>query len=266
MTRRLPTGCPSPAEDLPGFLAWHRQQFGGSTMTAPTGEPGPNTPATVTVTTGGGSSGGSPTPTPTPGPPASPPPSGDRVFTQDEVNRMMAREKDQGERAGRRALLQSLGVSDPDNAKPEEIKALLDAEQARRREQESEAERKLREASERDQAAAAREARALEREKRAVLTTAGLVLPTEPEPRQAALDAAARLLDIQPDDDDAVVQGKVDALKQQFPGLFGSAGSTTPPAPSGGPTGTPPRQTPAGDAYERGAARAKARLGSGAKT
>lgn len=34
MTGRLPRGCPSPADDLRGFLAWHRRAFGCALMIA----------------------------------------------------------------------------------------------------------------------------------------------------------------------------------------------------------------------------------------
>jgi hypothetical protein len=184
---------------------------------------------------------------------------------------MLTREKDQGERAERRKIAEQLGI-DPDKFDPAALKQIVDAKLAQDRAAETEAQRLQREAQEdRDKAKAEREAAAADRlaaRRTTALLAAGVALPAVPQSgdtpeaaaeRAAALNQAAALLDITPDADDAAVTAAVDTLKVRFPGLFTTSSTppTTRPAPSGGPTGTPPRPQPSGDAYDRGAERAK---------
>jgi hypothetical protein len=76
---------------------------------------------------------------------------------------------------------------------------------------------------------------------------------------ESVLGDASRLISLSPDATDAEVTEAITALKGRLPALFASQQS--PPPPSGEPGGTPPRQQPSGDAFQRGAERAKALLG-----
>lgn len=248
---RLPAGCPDPTVDLDAFLSWHRNgPAAGMTMTGPDQPPAPPAP---------------------PAAPAPPPPApDDRRFSQDDMTRTAAAEKDQGRRAGRREVLEpiakALGVDNVDDLDPAQLANLAAAAQTAQRERETEAERKAREADERAAAetrrADAAEARLLDARRDAALTSAGIVLPADPAERIAALQQARGLLSVSPDADDAAVLAAVESLRGRFPGLFSAHGTPpapgTPPPPPGQPTGTPPRQQASGDAFSKGAERAKA--------
>lgn len=169
---------------------------------------------------------------------------------QDEVSRIAAREKDQGERAGRRKFLESLGF-DPEKTKPEDVKALLDKQREEETARLTEQERKDKELAAREKALADRESQAKQAEHRArlteVLVTAGVA--------SANLDDARTLLEKVPADaDEKALKAEVEALKQRLPALF--APTAPPPPPGGGFQGTPPRPQANGDAYAKGRERA----------
>lgn len=229
------------AGDVEGFLAWHRQQpWHGFVMTTPTG--GEQPPA------------GQQPPAPGQGAPA--PPAGgqqqeERQLPQSEVDRIAAREKDQGKRAGQRAALEALGF-DPDTVKLEDVRKTLDTVREQEQARMTEVERREAAAVERERVAQERENAANERDRQARLTAALLEAGTSRE----NLDDARTLLSTVPADaDDTAVAEAVAALKGRLPALF--TGTAPPPPPGGSFTGTPPRPQPNGDAMQRGAERAR---------
>lgn len=175
-----------------------------------------------------------------------------KTYDQDAVTAMMTREKDQGRRSREREILEALGFPSLDEAKQwtaqrreEDVAKLSDAERAQR-----EAEAAAQRATElQQQAAADRLAARIER----TLIRSGVP--------DTALGRVTRLISVAPDADDEAVTSAVDELKAEMPTLFGAPPAVGPPAPSGGPSGTPPRPTPSGDAYQRGRERAQALLG-----
>jgi len=180
------------------------------------------------------------------------------TYTQADLNAIGAREKGLGDRDGRRAVLESLGLN-PDQFDAAAVRAALDAARAAETANLSDSERAKREAEADRQAAATAKAEAaadrLDARKERLLTAAGVA--------PGAMFVALGGLPLTAEDDDTAAQGKVEALKQAAPGLFGASTTTgTPLAPSGGPTGTPPRPTPTGDAFTRGQERAKRLAGN----
>lgn len=205
-------------------------------------------------------------PAPTPAPPATDPPKpgpptpGAASFSQEDLERIAAREKSQGERAGARKALEDFaaehGFTTVDDAKTF-IATARQAQQDALSEQEK-----------REQAIADREAKAEAREQAAVLRE-------QAASRRAVLvglgatgddlEDAAALLRAADDADDAAVTEAAEALKKRRPELFGAAPDPAarqamPPAPGGAPAGGPPaRQSPAGKPGDRGRAIAQAR-------
>ncbi|GAA3073488.1 hypothetical protein [Streptomyces glomeratus] len=156
--------------------------------------------------------------------------------TQEDLSRLLAREKTQGGRAAVKKLLGELGF-DNSEALTEFITTKRDAEQAaltelQRREQA--ADEKLRAAEAREAQAAAKERAAIRRAVLAGLGAAGDDLAD-------AVLLIDRALDDQPDADEEAVAAAAEQLKERRPELFGQAReTTTPPAPGGSPAGGPP--------------------------
>lgn len=155
--------------------------------------------------------------------------------TQEDLSRLLAREKTQGGRAALKKLLGDLGF-DNSEALTEFITTKRDADQAalteiERREQA--AEEKLRAAEARETQAAARERAAIRRAALAGLGAAGDDLGD-------AILLIDRALDDQPDADEEAVATAAEQLKERRPELFGQTGETTPAAPGGSPAGGPP--------------------------
>ena len=227
----------------PTLLGWTRRGRPIYTIAggAPDDPPGPPVPGAVGVVT-----------------PPAPPVSVPVTFTQDDLTRLAAREKAQGERAGEktgmRKIAELLGL-DPDTFDVAAVRKILDGQRNAEEAKLSDADKAKaaaqtdREAAAADRAAALNERLAGRKER--VLRAAGV-----PEGKGLAVAAAA--LDIAFDDDDATVNAAVTALQGDIPGLFAPGAPRVPGAPGGAPTGTPPRQQPNGDKYEAGAARARA--------
>ncbi|SED63942.1 hypothetical protein SAMN05428942_2175 [Streptomyces sp. 2112.2] len=159
---------------------------------------------------------------------------GDAV-SQEDLSRLLAREKTQGGRAAVKKLLGELGF-DNSEALTEFITAKRDAEQAaltevERREQA--AEEMLRTAETREAQAAARECAAIRRAALAGLGAAG-------DDLSDAILLIDRALDDHPDADEDAVAAAAEQLKERRPELFGQTRETTPPAPGGSPAGGPP--------------------------
>lgn len=157
---------------------------------------------------------------------------GSALITQDTLARLLAREKDQGSRAGVRKLVTDLGFQDA-AALSAWIEAQRTAEQAA-----------LTEVERREQAAAQREQQAQQREQQALQRLNQAIRHTELTRLGAAganLDDAIRLLDVPDDADQQAVADAAQALAERRPELFGPAAPpATPPAPSGSPAGGPP--------------------------
>ncbi|MFD7995504.1 hypothetical protein [Streptomyces mexicanus] len=189
---------------------------------------------------------------PKPGPPPAPAPV--PQYTQEDLERIAAKEKDQGKRAGARQALddlaKELGFTNPDD-----VKTFVAAARKAQQDALSEEERRRQELEQREQALAAREASAAARERaanrRAVLVGLGATGDD--------LEDAAALLRVADDADEQTVREAAEALKQRRPELFGTRPaqpSQLPPAPGGAPAGAPPaRTTPSKDDAK---ARAKA--------
>ncbi|MFE9812420.1 hypothetical protein [Streptomyces sp. NPDC005548] len=190
---------------------------------------------------------------PKPGPPAG------KVFNQDEVAALAAKEKAQGERAGARKALEEFaeanGFTSIDDAK-----AFIEAGRQAKEAALSEEEKRKAALDKREQDLAAREASTIARERvanrRAVL--AGLGATGDD------LDDAVALLRSADDADEQQLRDDAASLKTRRPELFGAPATTPatalPPAPGGAPAGgTPTRQAPAGRPGDRGREMARLR-------
>ncbi|MFI1436494.1 hypothetical protein [Streptomyces lydicus] len=159
----------------------------------------------------------------------------DGSITQEDLSRLLAREKTQGGRAAVKKLLGELGF-DNSEALTEFITNKREAEQAALSEvecREQAAEEKLRAAEAREAQAAAKERAASRRAILAGLGAAGDDLAD-------ATLLIDRALDDQPDADEEAVAAAAEQLKERRPELFGQTRETTPPAPGGSPAGGPP--------------------------
>ncbi|MEW1754081.1 hypothetical protein [Streptomyces angustmyceticus] len=192
-------------------------------------------------------------------PPKPAPPAG-KVFTQDEVAALAAKEKSQGERAGARKALEDFAAANGfKNA--DDAKAFIEAARQAQQDALSEEEKRRAELERREAELAARESAAIARERnvnrRDVL--AGLGATGDD------LDDAAALLRVEDDADDTAVQEAAAKLKERRPELFGvrpaaAAPSSLPPAPGGAPAGGPPaRPASTGKPGDRGREMARIR-------
>ncbi len=213
-----------------------------------------------------GGGGGTPPAPPAPADPPTPPaPSGgapEKTFAQAEVDRIAAREKDEGRRAALASVTDALGCT------PEEAKAILDAHRAAEDEQKTEAQR-AREKADADAATAVEataKATRAERDARLAMILLGSGVTIEVDEQGVPKGRAARILSLVtaglPNDaDSAKLVEAVEAVKVDMPELFGgpapNGGGVKPPS---GEPGTPPppgAPAPAGG-LARGAERAKA--------
>jgi hypothetical protein len=155
-------------------------------------------------------------------PPADPP----KTYTQAELDRMLAREKDQGGRAGEKALLKKLGL--PEDTKPEAVKAILDEKKAEDDKQKSEAAR-AKEAADAAKAASDKEKAdaATERHQAAVerhLVRAGVGAGETDDVKLAkAIERAAKLVEVEKGADPEAIAAAVADLKKDMPTLFTAA-------------------------------------------
>ncbi|MFF7469926.1 hypothetical protein [Streptomyces sp. NPDC008092] len=156
--------------------------------------------------------------------------------TQDDLSRLLAREKTQGGRAAVKKLLGDLGF-DTSEALTEFITTKRDADQAAM----TEVERREQAAEEKLKAAEAREAQALTRERAAIRRAALGGLGAAGDDLDDAVLLIDRALHDQPDADETAVAAAAEQLKERRPELFGPARETVPPAPGGSPAGGPPR-------------------------
>ncbi|WP_314250961.1 hypothetical protein [Streptomyces sp. DSM 40907] len=165
-----------------------------------------------------------------PADPADPP---TPTVTQDDLNRLLAREKTQGGRAAVKKLLGDLGFDTPE-ALGAFITTKREAEQAAL----SEVERREQAAAELERQANQRVADADARERAAVRRAVLAGLGASGEDLADAVVLVERALADQPDADEAAVTAVAEQLKERRPSLFGQ--QTPPPAPGGSPAGGPP--------------------------
>jgi hypothetical protein len=182
--------------------------------------------------------GAPPAPAPADPPKPGPPPGPAKEFSQEDLDRIAAKEKSQGERAGARKALEELaaelGFSNIDDAKEFVVagrKAKQDAL--------SEQERREQEVAEREKKAADLIDRAEARERAAIRKDALVRLGATGDD----LEDAAALLRVADDADDQAVREAAEALKERRPELFGAQRTppALPPAPGGAPAGGSPR-------------------------
>ncbi|MFF8910503.1 hypothetical protein [Streptomyces olivaceoviridis] len=181
-----------------------------------------------------------PTPTPAPADPPkpSPPPAPTPVpqFTQEDLDRIAAKEKAQGQRAGARQALEDFAAEHGFNS-VDDAKAFIAAARKAEEAMKTEEQKRQEELDRREQELAARETAATTRERaaarRAVLVSLGAAGDD--------LEDATALLRIADDADEQAIQEAATALKERRPELFGAKPapqpSLLPPAPGGAPAG-----------------------------
>lgn len=169
------------------------------------------------------------------------------TFGQQQLQHLMAREKDQGARAGARALVDRLGF-----ASAAELEQFVTAQREAEKQQLTEVQRREQELTAREAAAGQREAQAIAREREAVRRAALAGLGAT----GTGLDDAVVLLRTPDDADDAALAQAAQDLRQRRPELFGPATAgpaPVPPAPGGAPASVPPPR-PGGQTSKPGAA------------
>lgn len=185
-------------------------------------------------------------------PPATDPPAS-RTFSQEEVTRMLTREKDQGEAAALRKLEEQLQAEfgvDLDTAK-QMLKASKDRQEAEK----TEAQR-AKEAADAEKAAAAKERQEAARDRHSIKVERAL-LKAGAEAENTEL--LSRLVDAEVGADPDAITAAVEAVKTKFPAEFGASGG-------GGPTdgeaqgGRRPPKPSTETEVERGKKRALARM------
>ncbi|NUS25036.1 MAG: hypothetical protein HOV92_12550 [Streptomyces sp.] len=205
---------------------------------------------------------------PKPGPPPTPA----ATFTQEDLERIAAKEKSQGERAGARKALEEFAAEHGFN-NVDDAKAFIEAARKAQEDALSEQER-AKKKLEADQQAIATERQTLAAERRTLrreqaLSRLGAVDTTDDQGRtipnlQDALAMLDRDLAATPDADETTVAKAAGKLKARRPELFGAPpvpqNPQMPPAPGGAPAGgPPPRQAPAGKPGDRGREMARLR-------
>jgi hypothetical protein len=157
--------------------------------------------------------------------------------TQEDLSRLLAREKTQGGRAAVKKLLGDIGF-DNSEALTEFITTKRDADQAAL----TEVERREQAAEEKLRSAETREAQALARERAAIRRAALGGLGATGDDLDDAVLLIDRALHDQPDADEETVGAAAEQLKERRPELFGQARESVPPAPGGSPAGGPPKR------------------------
>lgn len=155
--------------------------------------------------------------------------------TQEDLSRLLAREKTQGGRAAVKKLLGELGF-DNSEALTEFITTKRDADHAAL----TEVERREQAAEEKLRAAEAREAQAVAKEFAAIRRAALAGLGAAGDDLSDAILLIDRALEGHPDADEDAVAAAAEQLKERRPELFSQTRETTPPAPGGSPAGGPP--------------------------
>ncbi|WP_330306213.1 MULTISPECIES: hypothetical protein [unclassified Streptomyces] len=154
-----------------------------------------------------------------------------QVPDQEALNRLLAREKQQGERAAIRKLVEQLGFT-----KTDDLTTFVQQQREAQAAQLSEIERREQVAAEATTAAQRREAQAVVRERAAVRRSALVALGATGDD----LKDAERLLAVEDDADEDTIAEAATALKARRPELFATTTLLPPAAPGGSPAGGPP--------------------------
>ncbi|MEV4444656.1 hypothetical protein [Streptomyces mirabilis] len=157
--------------------------------------------------------------------------------TQEDLARLLAREKAQGGRAAVKKLLGDLGF-DSSEALTEFVTTKRDADQAAL----TEVERREQAAEEKLRSAETREAQALAKERAAIRRAALGGLGATGDDLDDAVLLIDRALYDQPDADEEAVAAAAEQLRERRRELFGPARDFVPPAPGGSPAGGPPKR------------------------
>lgn len=171
---------------------------------------------------------------PKPGPPPGPA----KEFSQEDLDRIAAREKAQGKRSALKEFAEELGFTSAEDTAAF-IAAAREAKQAAL----SDEERRRQELADLEAKAVAREQSAIARERDAIRKAALLGLGATGADLEDALALLERDLRESPDADEATVTAAAEALKERRAALFGTAAPATPPpgtlppAPGGDPAG-----------------------------
>jgi hypothetical protein len=152
-------------------------------------------------------------------------------FSQDDVSRIAAKEKGEGRNAGRKEILDELGVTDL-----EDIKAIIKAKEEAEQAAMSEAQKAQ---------AAAEKARGEAEAQKAEATKIRFEAKVERELIREGVDAGkvdrvTKMLTIDVNADDDLIKSSIEELKKDFPNLFESNGTQGPVDTNTG--GKPPSQ------------------------
>jgi hypothetical protein len=206
--------------------------------------------------------GGDPATPPTPADPPKPgpPPGPAKEFTQEDLDRIAAREKAQGKRSALKDFAEEHGFTSPEDA-AEFIAAARKAKEDAL----SDEEKRRQELERREQELTAKETAALARERAAIRKAAVMGLGAMGEDLADALAILDRDLADQPEADETAVTAAAEALKTRRPALFGQAPAAgpppqpgLPPAPGGAPAGGGPKpQASKDDVKDRARKRAE---------
>lgn len=193
------------------------------------------------------------TPPAAPAAPAAPPPVDppkSEGVSQEELNRIATREKEQGRNAALAQVQQDLGVT------LDEAKEIIRAAKEKAESQKTEAE-KAREAADKEKSEAAKERAEAAQERHDARLERALLKSGITD--DAKLARITRLVEAKVGDDQETINAAVETLKKDMPELF-PTGATPPKrqAPNGDPAGSPPKPKQDEDAFSRGRARASA--------
>lgn len=183
------------------------------------------------------------------------PPPTINTLTQEQFDLIIAREKSQAERLARKTQLEKLGFTSQEDL-DKFVKTARDTELASM----TEAERIKAEATT-ALAAATAEREAMTRERHTTTVERELLRAGAPIDKTGRL---VLLVEVEPGADQATVAAAVEAVKVEFPQMFGAAQPPGSPKPSSEPAtgGPPPSRTNSTTAFERGREAARARLGT----
>jgi hypothetical protein len=190
-----------------------------------------------------------PAPPATDPPKPGPPPGPAKEFSQEDLDRIAAREKAQGKRSALKEFAEENGFTSIDDAA-----AFIATGRKAKEDALSDEEKRRLELERREQELTAKEAAATARERAAIRKAAVMGLGAMGDDLADALAILDRDLAAQPDADETAVTAAAEALKTRRPALFGQAPAADPqpqpalpPAPGGSPAGGTPRQAASKD-------------------
>lgn len=169
-----------------------------------------------------------------------------QTFSQAELNRIAAREKDEGKRAAAAEIAKQLGCT------VEEAVEFIKQAKAKEDAEKTEAQ-KAKEAADKAKADADTAAAEAAQEKHMARIERSLLKAGVPD---AKLDKVARMLDVEVGAEIDKIDEAAKDLKKEFPELF-AGGKQGPPGSDPGGNGGKPNVKPNEDAFNRGAERAK---------